>query len=121
MDYATKTTEELEQLLRDDCNSEMGGLDLAAVMPAMEELARRHGKRTRAETKIAWKMFLRHYLPTSQEELIDPDTGIQLEPSWQGEFCAGVDLCCEECDFYLLCYPNWRDFVSEGFTSGGQN
>ena len=49
------------------------------------------------------------------EERLDP-TGILLTPSYHGEECLGngehpdYECCCDECPFYLACFPNWRDF-----------
>ena len=46
------------------------------------------------------------------EELRDPATGIILTPSWHGEKCAGSGdddpwlCCCDECDYYLACFPD---------------
>lgn len=47
-------------------------------------------------------------------DLIDPGTGITLTPSFHGENClgngehAGYECCCDECDAYLVCFPDWR-------------
>ena len=49
-------------------------------------------------------------------QLMDP-TGTVLTPSLHGEKCAGngehpgIECCCDECDFYLACFPDWRAFV----------
>lgn len=46
----------------------------------------------------------------------DPSTGIVLTPSFHGEQCQGngehprVECCCDECDNYLSCFP---EFVQE--------
>jgi len=46
------------------------------------------------------------------EDFIDP-TGTVLTPSWHGEKCQGngehpgVECCCDECNFYLACFPDW--------------
>lgn len=43
----------------------------------------------------------------------DPSTGIVLTPSFHGELCQGngehpgVECCCDECDYYLECFPDW--------------
>ena len=48
--------------------------------------------------------------------LIDP-TGTVLTPSFYGEQCAGngehpgIECCCDECAFYLACFPDWQDFL----------
>ncbi len=42
---------------------------------------------------------------------IDPDTGILLTPSYHGEECLssgdypGYECCCDECDYFLFCFP----------------
>lgn len=44
----------------------------------------------------------------------DPSTGIVLTPSFHGEQCQGngehpgVECCCDECDQYLTCFPEFR-------------
>ena len=44
---------------------------------------------------------------------IDPSTGIPLTPSFHGVDCLGngehpgLECCCDECDFYLECFPDW--------------
>ena len=44
---------------------------------------------------------------------IDPGTGILLTPSFHGETCQGSGLlsvyacCCDACDYYLACFPEW--------------
>jgi len=49
------------------------------------------------------------------EQYIDV-TGTVLTPSFHGEKCLGNGLhpeyecCCDECEFYLICFPDWRDF-----------
>lgn len=48
----------------------------------------------------------------SPEDLTDP-TGTILTPSWHGEKCKGngehpgIECCCDECDYYLACFPDW--------------
>ena len=42
-------------------------------------------------------------------------TGTVLTPSFHGEKCLGngdhpgVECCCDECDYYLECFPDWRE------------
>ena len=49
------------------------------------------------------------------EERIDPGTGILLTPGFHGEGCLGNGLhpgyecCCDECDYYLICFPDWKE------------
>lgn len=45
---------------------------------------------------------------------IDSNTSIALTPSFHGENCIGNGLrpnfecCCDECDYYLQCFPDWE-------------
>ena len=38
-----------------------------------------------------------------------------LTPSYHGKDCLGngafpgVECCCDECDFFLTCFPDWRN------------
>lgn len=47
------------------------------------------------------------------EGLIDPSTGTKLTPSYHGEHClgsgeyAGHECCCDECDHFLNCFPDY--------------
>lgn len=49
-----------------------------------------------------------------EEQLIDPSSGILLSPSYHGEYCLGngeqqaYPCCCDECDYYLVCFPDWQ-------------
>ena len=49
------------------------------------------------------------------EHLTDPGTGIELNPSHHGRECPGngehpgYECCCDECDYYLQCFPDWKD------------
>ena len=54
-------------------------------------------------------------LRTEDEEFLDISTGIFLTPSFHGESCLGngehlgYECCCDECDYYLLCFPDWNE------------
>ena len=47
------------------------------------------------------------------EQLTDPATRILLKPSNHGKDCPGngkapnFECCCDECDYFLLCFPDW--------------
>ena len=53
---------------------------------------------------------------TIDKFLIDP-TGTVLTPSYHGERCLGngihpdIKCFCDECDFYLVCFPDWETFA----------
>lgn len=46
-------------------------------------------------------------------KVFDSGEGIILTPSFHGESCLGngdhpgLECCCDECDFYLYCFPEW--------------
>lgn len=48
------------------------------------------------------------------DDLIDPSTGVELRPSYHGQDCPGngehpgIECCCDECDHYLSCFPDWH-------------
>ena len=47
------------------------------------------------------------------EPYIDEGTGILIVPSPQGVLCLGdgehgYECCCDECDYYLDCFPQYR-------------
>ena len=50
--------------------------------------------------------------------IIDPSTKITLSPSFHGENCLGngqhpgYECCCDECDYYLACFPDWDNLNS---------
>lgn len=52
------------------------------------------------------------------DDLIDP-TGTPLTPSWHGIECLGngdwpgYECCCDECDYYLVCFPDWREHMEQ--------
>ncbi len=49
--------------------------------------------------------------------IIDTSTAIVLTPSFHGENCLGngahpnYECCCDECDFYLECFPDWEAYA----------
>ena len=52
------------------------------------------------------------------EKMIDPGTGILLSPGDHGEVYIGNgdnpgnECCCDECDYYLCCFPDWNEPLS---------
>lgn len=61
--------------------------------------------------KVTYEKLRNRYKP---EDFIDV-TGTVLTPSWHGQECQGngerpgVECCCDECDFYFACFPDWRE------------
>ena len=55
----------------------------------------------------------------SEEDRIDPGTGILLTPSLHGEAClgnglySGYECCCDECDYFLTCFPDWKELQGD--------
>ncbi len=51
--------------------------------------------------------------------MIDSSTGIPLTPSYHGVRCAGnglhpgLECCCDECDYYLECFPDWQEILAD--------
>ena len=47
------------------------------------------------------------------DDLIDPSSGVELRPSYHGQDCPGngehpgIECCCDNCDHYLSCFPDW--------------
>lgn len=60
-------------------------------------------------------MFDSNYPPTIGMEFID-QTAIKLTPSPYGRDCKangewpGVECRCDECDYYLVCFPDWQEW-----------
>lgn len=54
-----------------------------------------------------------------EDGLLDPGTGILLKPGLNGHACPGngrypgQECCCDECDHFLTCFPEWC-IVREG-------
>lgn len=50
---------------------------------------------------------------------IDTSTGIELTPSLHGNDCLGngehegYECCCDECDYYLECFPEIREMLEQ--------
>ena len=53
--------------------------------------------------------------------IIDDATGTHLTPSPQGELCLGNGehqeyvCCCDECDYYLDCFPEYKAQFKDRF------
>lgn len=61
-------------------------------------------------------------LPDGED--IDPCSGIRLCPSFHGQNCLGngnhpeLECCCDECDYFLVCFPEWS---MEEWDDGNKN
>ena len=55
-----------------------------------------------------------------RKEQITDITGTPLTPSKQGKKCLGngkhesYECCCDECDYYLYCYPEFNRQIKIG-------
>ena len=53
-----------------------------------------------------------------EEKIIDQSTGAELTPG-NPNACQGngkhkdFEICCDNCDFYLTCFPNWKKGIEE--------
>lgn len=42
-----------------------------------------------------------------------------LTPSYHGELCRhngdnpNYDIACDECDYYLACFPDWKEYIEK--------
>lgn len=117
--YQDVPTESLKAILRNHAHGRlMVRIGTEQLYDIMGELARRDeaaGTRFRSNEE-AWAEFVRHYMPKEPGSLIDP-TGTPLTPSFHGKDCLGngehigIECCCDECDHYLTCFPDWEDSV----------
>ena len=102
MDYAKMTTEELQQICRDDAKRADGGMPLDELEPVLAELVRRRETEGTPfkSNEEAWGEFQTHYMP--------------LTPSYHGKDClgngehTGFECQCDECDYYLICFPEYE-------------
>ena len=116
------TTEELKEILCTilEQSDETSNEDLLSEV--IHELAKRMGRKypDPEASQHAWKEFLDHYAakgfgnsqePTDEEFLLSLITPQQLTPSYHGIDCLGngewpgYDCQCDECDYYLTCFP----------------
>ncbi|MDY3225773.1 MAG: hypothetical protein SOW84_07885 [Candidatus Faecousia sp.] len=53
----------------------------------------------------------------SDDYLIHNDSEEILTPSYHGELCRhngenpDYEIACDECDYFLLCFPDWEEFI----------
>ena len=62
------------------------------------------------------KIYEELHKTLEEQNLFDPSSGILLTPSYHGENCMGngkhkgYECCCDECDYYLACFPDWQQY-----------
>jgi hypothetical protein len=96
-------TAKLQSLCRQHANGRLQHISIDALFVILEELTHRRevsGRPFRSNEE-AWSEFVQHNMP--------------LTPSFHGKDCLGngehpgIECCCDECDFYLACFPDWRE------------
>lgn len=86
--------------------------DVDAIRVIVAELRRRESAPTPGQLRAMWPEYMRIFYP---EPVLDPSTGIMLRPSCHGKDCPGngenpgVECCCDECDYFLGCFPDWEN------------
>lgn len=114
MDIKSTSTDVLLGTLRDCLAVDIDQLQVDFIRDILDELRRREPEATPEEKEKAWRLYMDLYIP---DPVIDPDTGIRLTPSCDGKDCLGNGehgpCCCDECDFYQLCFPNWKEKFSD--------
>ena len=109
MDVTSMSTEELDRLLHELLAAEQPQASLIRAIGA--ELRRREPEPTPEQLRAVWPEYMRIYY---REPVLDPSTGIMLQPSCHGADCPGADVgCCDECDYYLACFPDWRERMEQ--------
>lgn len=113
--YQDVPTESLQAICRNHAHDKLHvRVSVEQLYDIMDELARRRqesGADPFRSNEEAWAEFVKYYMPKDPDSLIDPTTGIPLTPSWHGEDCMGngehpdLECCCDECDYYLACFP----------------
>ena len=117
IDPAVAPTPALQTILRRHAHDKLR-VDLTTdqLYEVMDELVRRREREDpnafRSDEE-ALAELRKHYMPRAETDLIDPNTGIRLTPSPQGRDCLGngewpgYECCCDECDHYLACFPEY--------------
>lgn len=109
------TTEDLDHLLKELLSVDTEDLQEDLIRKILKELRSREPDPTPAELQAMWPAYMRICYP---EPILDPATGIMLQPSYHGKDCPGngehpgVECCCDECDYYLDCFPDWETNLS---------
>ena len=97
-------------LLKELLSAAPGELQEERIRQLLRELRAEEPEPTSPEKLAMWPAYMRIMYP---EPILDPGTGIMLQPSCYGKECLGngtwpgYECCCDECDYYLDCYPVW--------------
>ena len=73
---------------------------------------RASSKEPQTGNKGAFRMCDNNHTPGQEREEV-------LTPSYHGKDCRhngeheGFELACDECDFYLECFPDWKELSQE--------
>lgn len=102
MDLKSMTTEALDQLLKQLLSADIP--DAGQVREVCAELRRRESAPAPVQLRAMWPEYMRIFY---REPVLDPSTGIMLQPSCHGTNCPGLNHCCDECDYYLDCFPEY--------------
>lgn len=104
------TTEELDRLLHELLSAEPTDLIGDQVRKISKELRSREPAPSPSQLQAMWPAYMRIFY---REPILDPSTGIMLQPSCHGKDCPGngehpgVECCCDECDYFLDCFPEY--------------
>ena len=109
------TEEQLRKVLADNPEDPEEARRIKELLLVIQELAERpRVDPNRRTAEQAYQEFVKYYLP-AEGDLMDP-TGVELTPSYHGELCLGngeypqYECCCDECDYYLVCFPDYDCF-----------
>ena len=117
--YQDVPTESLQAVLRNYAHDRLQvRVSVDQLYAIMEELARRReasGQSFRSSEE-AWADFVQHYMPRKDAENLQENLMVphKLTPSLGGKECLGngnwlgYECCCDECDHYLTCFPDWE-------------
>lgn len=110
------STEQLDRQLQELLSAELTDLVAEQVRKILKELRSREPEPTPAELQAMWPTYMRLTYP---EPILDPATGTMLQPSCHGKECLGngtwlgYECCCDECDYYLDCFPPFAPMTND--------
>ena len=103
MDQKERLLDELADALFDAGDPDVGRID-----QALAELDRADPLPPGRSPEEALAEFKARFTP-------QPNGDPELTPSYHGEKCLGngehpgIPCCCDECNYYLICFPDWRE------------